>query len=29
MPPVARWTYGLPRDLGDEERRLLAALAVP
>jgi coproporphyrinogen III oxidase len=28
MPPVARWTYGLPRDLGDEERRLLAALAV-
>jgi coproporphyrinogen III oxidase len=29
MPPVARWTYGLPEDLGDEERRLLAALAVP
>jgi coproporphyrinogen III oxidase len=29
MPPVARWTYGVPKDLGPEERRLLEALAVP
>jgi coproporphyrinogen III oxidase len=28
MPPVARWTYGVPRDIGEPEQRLLAALAV-
>ncbi len=29
MPSVARWTYGLPPDLGPEEHRLLDALRVP
>lgn len=28
MPPVARWTYGEPKNLGAEERRLLDALKV-
>ncbi len=29
MPPVARWSYGLPPLVGPEERRLLEALRVP
>jgi coproporphyrinogen III oxidase len=27
MPPIARWTYGVPKDVGPEEQRLLKALA--
>jgi coproporphyrinogen III oxidase len=29
MPPVARWTYGIPKELGPEEQRVLQALEAP